>query len=98
MTKSTLEKRITKNLKKFERVDTNWEKAQVIHSLIHKISEIYFTPGPPDLTTLERNLVEDLWCDLYLMVEDVAEPIRERKGTNMFDHLFDPDLELSDYP
>ena len=88
MARTTLEKRITKNLKKFERVEQNWEKAQVIHSLIHKISEVYFAPGPQNLTTLEKNIVEDLWCDLYLMVEDVAEPIRERKGTNMFDHLF----------
>tara|TARA_R100001594_G_scaffold32315_1_gene60032 strand:- start:49 stop:321 length:273 start_codon:yes stop_codon:yes gene_type:complete len=90
MARATLDKRIVKNLKQFEKVETDYEKSQVIHSLIHKIQEIYCTSVGLNgcLTTIENNTIEDLWCELYLMVKDVADPIRERKGINMFDHLF----------
>ena len=104
MINSTLDKRVAKNLKRFERAEHDWQKAKVIHSLIHKISEVYtfkvshnrkfmknpdnkWIPYRPTLNELEVNTVEDLWCELYLMVEEVAGPIRERKGSNIFDGL-----------
>ena len=88
MINSTLDKRVAKNLKRFEKADHNWQKADVIHSLIHKITEVYSITERDYLNELEVNTVEDLWCDLYLMVEEVAEPIRERKGSNIFKEVF----------
>jgi len=93
--KPTLADRALKDIDKYEKVEHDYQKAQVIHSLIHKISEVYSSKGKQGrkyLNELEVNLANDLWRQLYYMVEDATTDLRLDYGfegsENPFEELF----------
>ena len=90
--KPTLADRAYKDIDKYEKVEHEYQKAKVIHSLIHKISEVYSSKdkqGRKYLNELEVNLANDLWSQLYYMVEDATSDLRVHGGGLRFDALFE---------
>ena len=90
--KTTLAARAYKDIDKYEKVEHEYQKAQVIHGLIHKISELYSSKGKDGreyLNELEFNLANDLWRELYYMVEDATSDLRLHYGGGGFEELFE---------
>ena len=99
--KPTLADRALKDIDRYEKVEHDYQKAQIIHSLIHKISEVYSSKGKQGrkyLNESEVNLANDLWRQLYYMVEDATLELRVDHGGGGFEEIFKlAGIDLSPY-
>tara|TARA_R100000655_G_scaffold93121_1_gene134348 strand:- start:11 stop:271 length:261 start_codon:yes stop_codon:yes gene_type:complete len=69
MINSTLDKRITKALKKFNTSELGYKRAEAIHSLIHLLTEVY-TCKSGRLNTIEVSYISKLWKEIRDLCEE----------------------------
>ena len=88
MINSTLDKRITKALKKFNTSELGYKRAEAIHSLIHLLTEVY-TGESGRLNTIEVSYISKLWKEIRDLCE---EHCNEYYPTLDFPHPNDTDF------